>query len=142
MKSERTKAVSLMLLTFIVGIMIGIFIPGLVFRFHTRNNPPPGFRNMPPPHERFERMLFGVIHPDSLQIEKIKPLTHETTALIDTVQSHANKQIKIIIDSMKIKLQPILTPEQQKNLEEFGNRARGFNNPNSQGRRDGQKEGS
>src|SRR6478736_2552301 len=127
MKSERTKAVLFMLLTFMVGIIIGVFIPGIVFRFRSNNKPPPpDMRNMPPPQDRFERMIYRIISPDSAQIEKIKPLARQTSARIDTIQSHTNKEIKGVMDSLRTKLQPILTPEQQKLLEDFGNRPRGF----------------
>lgn len=129
MTSERTKAVLFMVLTFIVGIVIGVFIPGIVMRgrFSDNNrNDGPDMRNMPPPQDRFERMLYRIVDPDSLQVEKIKPLARQTSARIDTIQSNANKQIKGVIDSLKTNLQPILKAEQLKKLEDFGSRPRSF----------------
>jgi hypothetical protein len=142
MTSERTKAVLFMVLTFMVGIVIGVFIPGIVFRFRAPDNLPPlNARNMPPPSDRFERMIFRMVEPDSNQMEKIRPLAQKTSARIDTIQSQTNKEIKGVIDSLKSNLKPILTPEQLKKLEDFGNRPRGFGRGGQEGRPGGPGSG-
>ena len=127
--------------TFMAGIVIGVFIPGVVMRLRFNNSQEA--RNTPPPRDRFERMLYRIVEPDSMQVKKIKPLAQQTSAQIDSLQENCNKEIKIVIDSLKTKLQPILTSDQYQRLEDFGKRRGGPpRGPGDRNDRDRQGEGS
>ena len=112
-------------LTFVIGMVIGVFIPGVIWRLRSPGIPPQEMRNAPLSSEnRFERMLYRIVSPDSSQIEKIRPLARQTSARIDSIQHNANAHIKDVIDSLNSKLQPILTTDQFKRLNDFGDRMR------------------
>jgi hypothetical protein len=129
MTTERTRAVLALMLTFTIGIVIGIFIPGLVrkarfaeFDGRVREHELP--RIKPPSGDRFERAIFRIIDPDSIQEEKIKSssLIHNTTTRIASIHRNANNDIKLAMDSLitnLVSFKGLLREDQQKRLEEF-----------------------
>jgi hypothetical protein len=131
MTAERRKAIFFLGLTLIIGILIGSMLPGLFFRMrhnqwrdrgrndHLKNERPVDRRR-----EGFERMIYRVTRADSAQKLAIKPILDETSAKIDELQKQSNNGISAIMDSMKIKLRPLLKDDQMKSLEDFSQKAR------------------
>jgi|GEM_PF-1042591 len=129
MTPERTKAILAMMLTFFIGIVIGIFIPGVIRRvqfsewnerLHEHAIP----RALPPSGDRFERAIYRIINPDSIQEEKMKSsaLIHNTTTRIASIHRKANNDIKLAMDSLITNLtnfKGLLRDDQKKRLEEF-----------------------
>jgi hypothetical protein len=130
MTPERTRAVLALMLTFIIGLVIGVFIPGMVWRARhservgrleeERSLP----RHIPPTGDRFERAIYRIIDPDSAQEEKMKSLSliHNTTTRIAAIHRNANDEIKLEMDSLitnLVSFKGLLRDDQKKRLEEF-----------------------
>jgi hypothetical protein len=167
MTTERTRAALALMLTFTIGIVIGVFIPGLVWkarfaeyegRVHEHELP----RMKPPSGDRFERAIYRIIDPDSIQEEKIKSssLIHNTTTRIASIHRVANHDIKLAMDSLitdLVSFKGLLRDDQKKRLEEFEKHRmvevpaelgrssrgrRGFGPGSPQERREGHERGS
>ena len=64
------------------------------------------------------------------QKTKVQPIIDETSPQIQTIRRDAEQKIKTLVDNAMAQVRPILTPEQQKMLDESQHQRRG-------GRRDG-----
>lgn len=130
MTPERRKAILFLSLTLIVGILIGSMLPGFFFRL--RHNGWKDRGRNPQSHERqqamrkhgFEKKIFEITKADSSQRKAIKPILDETSAKIDALQQQSFANMAAVMDSMKLKLKPLLNDEQMKDLEDFSQKAR------------------
>lgn len=120
MTPERKRAIGLMIATLIIGILIGALGAGLVGR--QMRKPPMAWREEG--KEMFIRRLMKIAGADSAQARQIRPLMMEAIARIDTLQRHTDREVRGVIDSLEVKLKPILTEEQLKQLKEFHRRGR------------------
>lgn len=137
MTPERRKAIIFLSITFILGVLIGTMIPGLYGRMRhggfrqgnhmERRDGKPTDRKT-----RFEHMMFKVIKPDSAQAKELRQILAETSGKIEVLQSKSNTRMSEIMDSMKVRIQPILTEEQRKRFDEFSERARARRRGNSE----------
>ncbi len=64
------------------------------------------------------------------QKTKVQPIIDETSPQIQIIRRDAEQKIKMLVDNAMAQIRPILTPEQQKMLDESQHQRRG-------GRRDG-----
>ena len=64
------------------------------------------------------------------QKAKVQPIIDQTSPQIQTIRRDAEQKIKTLVDNAMAQVRPILTPEQQKMLDESQHQRRG-------GRRDG-----
>ena len=64
------------------------------------------------------------------QKAKVQPIIDQTSPQIQTIRRDAEQKIKTLVDNAMAQIRPILTPEQQKLLDESQHQRRG-------GRRDG-----
>ncbi|MBS1976310.1 MAG: hypothetical protein JST46_03000 [Bacteroidetes bacterium] len=130
MTADRKKAILFLSITFVLGLLIGALLPG--FFWHMRHGAEGREGNRmerrgqrPENHKtRFEHMMFRVIKPDSAQAKELRQIFDETSGKIEVLQSGSNTRMTEIMDSMKMKVNPILTDEQKKRFEEFSARAR------------------
>ncbi len=127
MTPERRKAILFLSVTLVIGILIGSMLPGFFFRMRHKEWKERG-RNAQS-HERqrqhgFERKIYEVTKADSNQRKAIQPILDETAAKIDALQQQSFANMSAVMDSMKLKLKPLLNEEQMKNLEDFSQRAR------------------
>lgn len=121
MTSERRKSIFILCTTLVVGILLGLLIPGL---FHKLGNRPKYSNRDHGPEPKNKREWFAgtlnkIIQPDSTQSKRINPIIQWAASEIDSVEHSANKQMSTILDSVKIQLKPILTDEQQTRLNSF-----------------------
>ena len=72
----------------------------------------------------FQKMIYRVTQADSTQRNQIQPILDEASEKIEGLEKESNSRMTGIMDSMKMKLKPVLTNEQMKNLEDFSQRAR------------------
>ena len=127
MTTERKKAALFLVLTFILGILIGALVPG--FFGHMRRE---GKGNrMEQRGDRgegrkmgFQKMIYRVTQADSTQRNQIQPILDEASEKIEGLEKESNSRMTDIMDSIKVKLKPILTEEQNKKLEEFSMKSR------------------
>ncbi|MBL7856634.1 MAG: hypothetical protein JNM57_03020 [Cyclobacteriaceae bacterium] len=121
MTPERKKALILIATTFIVGIISGALILGLVMQ-KTNRKEKIGWREGG--REAFIQKILTVMDADASQEKEIRPLIEETMTEIDSVQAHTDKKIRGIIDSLEVRVKPLLKEEQLKKLQEFHKRGR------------------
>jgi hypothetical protein len=153
MTTERKKAILYLSLTLIAGILLGIVIRGAIGRFHRRGNNRQftynhrmfdrgRFGDNRFGHDRFGHggpgnamsghegrpglmhTVFRVVHPDSSQAVKIRPIVKEASNRIHAIGRKGGRETMVIIDSLRLELKPILTAEQFKRLEDFTEKAR------------------
>lgn len=128
MTAERSKAIFFLSLTLIVGILIGSMIPGFFMRM--RGGKKWEGRNNRAAHERpdmrkgFEKKIFEITKADSNQRKAMQPILDETSAKIEALQQQSFANMSSVMDSMKLKLRPLLNDSQNKDLEDFSQRAR------------------
>jgi hypothetical protein len=127
MTSERKKTVLILSATLVVGILIGLLVPGFFHKYrgnrqHWRGNYDRGSDHK---KEWFVGAINRVVKPDSAQAKQIKPITDWASGQIEAVEISSNSQMSIILDSVKTQLKPILTAEQLQRLTEFHSRAKG-----------------
>ena len=127
MTTERRKAMLFLILTLVVGILIGALVPGFFGRM--RRN---GWKDMKRTEQRgdhpgsrrmgFQKMIYRITQADSSQRKQIQPILDEASGKIEALESESNSRMMGIMDSMKVNLKQILTEEQNKRLEEFSNK--------------------
>jgi hypothetical protein len=122
MTTERKKALLFMSATFVIGIMIGILLTGMFARryYHNRDEMRGGKVEMNRGHRgNFVSKIIHVVKADSAQAKQIKPIVEETMSEIDRLQEQGDRNARAAMDSMKVKLTPVLRPEQLEDLEKF-----------------------
>lgn len=135
MTTDRRKAILYLSLTLVIGIVIGSLIPGMYGRFYHRHpkmdgkewkDRREGKRGVMSGDRRqwLEHTIIRVVKPDSDQVKAIRPLTQQATKQIAELEKGSNERMASIMDSLKLKLKPILSEEQNKKLEEFSAKAR------------------
>ena len=129
MTSERKKAVATLSATLIVGILIGVLVPGFVGRFreggrHQRDEQGRGHGG-DDKKAWFAHTIYKIVKPDSAQAQKIKPITEWASQQVEQVENTSNQKLIKIMDSVKVQLKPIITEEQLKRLDGFSEKAKG-----------------
>lgn len=121
MRSERKKALMLISITFIVGVLIGALAVGLWSK-QSRGGRSTGWQQNG--RESFIKKILSVIEADSVQAKEIRPHINETILKIDSLQVETNRNVRAVLDSLELKLTDILKPEQMERLKEFHRRGR------------------
>lgn len=122
MTSERKKALLLMSATFIIGIMIGMLITGMMARRYYRDRNGMLGGKIELNHGRrgnFVGKILHVVDADSAQARQIKPIVEATMHEIDRLQEQGDRDARMAMDSMKVKLASVLRAEQLEKLEKF-----------------------
>ena len=134
MTTDRKKAILYLSITLIIGIFIGSLIPAFYGRFRHRDGQEirhgremhDGADNKNPrsKQEWLTKTIIRIVQPDSAQAKEIRPLTAQAAAELGELEKGSNERMSAIMDSLKLKLRPILNEEQNRNLEEFSSKAR------------------
>jgi hypothetical protein len=120
MTSERKKSIFILAITLVVGILIGLLVPGFFHKMENRSRYGNREHDQNPNRKReFAVLMNKVIKPDSMQAKQLQPIFAWAATQIDSVGSLANQRMASIFDSLKIQLKPILTAEQHERLEKF-----------------------
>lgn len=127
MTSERKKTILILSATLVVGILVGLLVPGFFHKYRGNNQHGRGERGHETDHKKewFVGTIHRIVKPDSAQAKQIKPITDWASHQIEAVEISSNAQMSTILDSVNIQLKPILTAEQQQRLTEFHSKARG-----------------
>ncbi len=125
MTSERRKSILILAMTLVVGILIGLLVPGFIHKWENRGRFDNKEREQNPNRKReFAGLMNRVLQPDSVQAKQMQPILAWAAIQIDSVGSQANQRMGSIFDSLKIQLKPILTAEQQERLIQFDKNAK------------------
>ncbi len=123
MTSERKKALITILITLVVGILIGALAIGLWSKQSRGGRSSAGKRQNG--KEVFVKKVLSVVEADSAQAKQLRPLIQETIGQIDSLQKHTDREVAKVVDSLEVKLLPILSEKQMQQLKEFHRRGRG-----------------
>ncbi len=110
MKME-TKTVLIILITLIIGMIIGALITGAFARHHIGR-----FMSMRKP-ERLGAHVERIIDPDESQREAVRAVLQRHSEQFLELHSQFEGKMLALRDSLKKDLDPILTEEQKKRLE-------------------------
>jgi type II secretory pathway component PulK len=127
MTRERRITILLLIATLVVGLLIGMLTSGLVHTYRGgmhrgRRGPDHGDEGK---KEWFVHTINRIVQPDSIQADKIKPITSWASQQIEALEISSNVRMSEILDSVRVQLKPILTEEQQQRLSEFQDKAQG-----------------
>lgn len=126
MTSERRKSILILSATLIVGILIGLLVPGFFHKYEGRRHGRGGREiSNERKKEWFASTIYKIVKPDSAQVKQIKPITEWASQQIEAIEISSNSQMSAVLDSVKVQLKPILSDEQQQRLVEFHERAQG-----------------
>lgn len=140
MTPERKKTILIITGTLILGILIGVLGTGMVARQHYRGDRGLRGKEMGKGSRKgFARKLMHIIGTDSSKTPQLKPIIEETMDKIDAIQSRSRKEVQQVIDSMEVKLQPILTAEQLERLKKFHREKRAEPKPDDRHKPDDEK---
>jgi len=126
MTSERRKSILILCATLLVGILVGLLVPGFFHKYEGRRHGRGG-REMSNEGKKewFAGTIYRVVKPDSAQAKQIKPITDWAAQQIEAIEVSSNSQMSAVLDSVKAQLKPIRTEEQQQRLVEFHEKAEG-----------------
>jgi len=122
MTPERKRALITILATLVIGILIGALGVGLWSKQNQRSRSSSNWRK--DGKEAFVKKIFTVVEADSALAKQLRPLINETIAQIDSLQKQTDREVSKVVDSLEVKLQPILTEKQMHQLKEFHRRTR------------------
>jgi hypothetical protein len=123
MTKERRTTIMILIGTLLVGILLGLLIPGFFHKYHGGARRYRDRATEDTREEWFAHTIMRIVQPDSLQAQRIKPITDWAAQEIEAVETSSNARMSEILDSVKINLAPILTTEQNGRLDEFKGRA-------------------
>lgn len=113
--SPRTKSVLLLAGTLVLGVLLGAAGTGLLARERQRRV---GELRGP---RGFVAHMEEVIRPrDERQRAAIEPILEATGTRNDTIIRHAHGALRAQLDSMRLRLAPLLDAEQRRRLEAVG----------------------
>ncbi|MBY0433831.1 MAG: hypothetical protein K2U26_06955 [Cyclobacteriaceae bacterium] len=126
MTPERKKAALYLVLTLIIGILIGSLVPAFYGRMrHRGGDHSRGWDRSEGRMDRkgrFEKIVFRIVKPDSTQASQLRSIVRETSVKIESLEWQSSEQMRSLMDSLQIKLRPVLTNEQLERLENFSKR--------------------
>ncbi len=126
MNTSRRKSILILIATLFFGVLLGLLVPAVVHKINERKVTVSRRAYGDGHHRRmrFAGTLEHVISPDSEQRERMRPVVEWAGTRIDSIESSANRQVEMVLDSLSENLAPILTEEQRERLEAFHDRAR------------------
>jgi Spy/CpxP family protein refolding chaperone len=134
----KTKITAMFITTFVVGIIVGALINGA---FHKKR-----ISRINEMRQRggFAEFIIDTVHPDETQIIKVREILERYSARLSEIREKIRTEFEANSDSMRTELSSVLTPEQNKLLEDKFKEMRGRRGRpgNRRGRRppgDGQK---
>lgn len=131
--TTQTKTVLALLLTLVLGMVIGVLGSGAVIR--PGQQPPPGMRE-----ERFINRMHRVLDLDDSLMELVDPILSSHATRMTGMNKRHRTEMDTEMDSLQAELSTILTPEQMEPLRQmrhFGGHGRSSGGPGPPGGRFG-----
>ncbi len=122
MTPERRKALLIIAATFVGGIIIGALVTGMFARqfYHGRDGGRTKGKDMRDGRRgSLTDKIYRVVKADSSQRERMKPIIEQAMTQIDSLEARGDREAKGHLDSLKVKLRPILSSDQMETLEKF-----------------------
>ncbi len=108
----KMKVMIIIIATLIIGILLGVVGRG-AFMKHRHQKLDSMERT-----ELFLSRLNETVNPDSSQKPRVEEIAKRTAEKIEVLFDHHQAQMAILVDSMKRELATVLSPEQQRRLDE------------------------
>lgn len=122
MTAERKKALLLMAATFVIGIAIGALATGMLARqfYHGRGGKRGEGREVREGRRgTLTEKIFKIVKADAGQKKLMKPIIDQTISHLDEIEDKSNRDAYAQLDSLKVKLRPILAADQIEKLDKF-----------------------
>ena len=103
------------LLVFVAGGMTGVFLGVHHLRYHVMLGPPHSGDIPDRMREHFRRAL-GLT---AEQEKKIAPIVDATSAKLEAIRVETAERVRAVMEDSKKEVAPLLTPEQQKKLDQL-----------------------
>ena len=87
MTSERRKSILILCATLLVGILIGLLVPGFFHKYDGRRHGRGG-REITNERKKewFASTIYKIVKPDSAQVKQIKPITEWASQQIEAIE--------------------------------------------------------
>jgi hypothetical protein len=122
MTPERRKALLMMAATFVAGIAIGALVIGMLARqfYHGHGGKHGEGKEMRDGRRgTLTEKIFKIVKADESQKKLMKPIIDKTISGLDEIEDKSNQDAYAQLDSLKVKLSPILAPDQVEKLNKF-----------------------
>jgi Spy/CpxP family protein refolding chaperone len=103
------------LLVFVAGGMTGVFFGVHLLRHHIMLGPPHS-GDVPDRMREHMRRTLGLT---AEQEKKIAPIVDATSAKLETIRVETAERVRTVMEDSKKEVAPLLTPEQQKKLDQL-----------------------
>lgn len=120
MNPSRWKIVLALVAIFVAGAVTGAYLPHAIRRWGAPPARPSAEEMAAHLQARFKRGL-GL---DATQAEKIRPLLEESARNLRNLRAESERKVVESMEALHKELRAVLTPEQQKKLEEMEKRRR------------------
>jgi len=121
MTTERKRAIIIISATFVIGLVIGTLTSGLWSRkYYSARNA----RNKTEIKMDFEKKLFKVVDADEAQVKVLQPIMKATMAHVDSLQTKTDAEVRLLLDSLDVKVKSVLREEQYSKFKKFISRGR------------------
>jgi hypothetical protein len=117
MTTERKKAILVISITLLVGILIGVLATGMFARHYYRGDRKGFDKEHRESRNSFAEKIYRISHADSSQKKQMQPIVNQTMKVIDMLQKKTGDDVKVLLDSMILNLKPILKADQLKRLD-------------------------
>ena len=122
MTSERKKAILIVILTLLVGIIVGSLATGMVARQHYNGSKNERSNGRSENKTGFLKKIIKVTDADKEQETAMKPILEKTIGRLDSLQENTSQKVQEQINAMLLELEPILRKDQLEKLKEFSER--------------------
>ncbi|MFL6591014.1 MAG: hypothetical protein ACJ8M4_12670 [Chthoniobacterales bacterium] len=108
------------LIVFGAGVATGAMFGAFHLRHHIFLGPP----HSGDVHDRMREHLRRALDLTSEQETKIKPIVDSTSAKLETIRIETAERVRTVMEDSKREIAPILSPEQQKKMDQLENEHR------------------
>lgn len=113
---KNWKAIASVLLIFALGAVCGSVVTHMVQ--HARMESSVG-RGAAAREEQLVKRLTSQLDLDSAQLERIKPIVHETHASIRQIRQQSRPQIEVILEDSQRRISEVLRPDQREKFDKI-----------------------
>lgn len=117
----KAKTTIILLFTLLIGIILGVFLDRTImrFRFQKKFDEARQARGI-------TRMLENLIQPDESQYEAVKEILEKYSKRLHDQREKSFQEMDVVMDSLRIELDQILTDEQKARLKKDMERMKGM----------------
>lgn len=117
--TTKTKMTFILLVTLLIGILLGIFVDRTIHRFRFQKR----FAEFRQP-QGISRILENLIRPDESQYQAVRDILEKYSKKLHEQREKSFQQMEAIMDSLRSELDQVLTDEQKERLKNEMERVR------------------